>query len=548
MSGRVETVELQAEIERLRLKVDTLEKSNRELLTNKQQLDAILNNAPVEIYLKDREGRYLRINKEFERIFGVQNEDLIGLLPGDVHDPELAASTRNHDLHVLASGSVERREEQAQLVSDQQLHTLLTIKFPVFADDGRIDGLGAIVTDITDRRQAEEAIRRVQKMQAMGELTGGIAHDFNNILGIIMGNLELIRILAPDDKKLLSHLDAAYMGAVRGAEMTKKLLRFSRSSTNAASPVGLSGFLDDMESLIDRTLPASIRKIWRRDESAWAVTVDLGELEDAIINMSLNAMDAMPSGGQLEFTTTNLLIDSGNYKSHPGVCSGEYVLITIRDTGTGMTPEVLKRATEPFFTTKSASKGTGLGLSIVYAFVNRSGGNIDIQSEAGTGTRIAIYFPRTYAAIKAETLETKQPGLPRGDETILVVDDEPALIAVAVTHLQNLGYKTVSANSSRHALTMLNANPGIDLLFADVIMPGSMNGYKLAVLAQQKFPQLKALITSGFTHRYDELDTNEASPRSVLIDQLLAKPYNKQSLALAVRGALDDELAWSEIR
>jgi len=543
MSGQVDLVALQAEVKRLRLKVDALEKSNKELLTNKQQLDAILNNAPVEIYLKDREGRYLRINKEFEKIFGVLNEDLVGLLPEDVHDSELATSTRNHDLFVLASGSVERREEQAKLVSDQQLHTLLTIKFPVFAEDGEIDGLGAIVTDITDRRQAEETIRRVQKMQAMGELTGGIAHDFNNILGIVMGNIELIRILAPDDEKLLSYIDAAYKGAGRGAEITKKLLRFSRASTKSASPVSLSSFLDVMESLIDRTLPLAIRKTWQRDQSPWAVTVDLGELEDAFINIALNAMDAMPSGGQLEFKTTNLSIDEENYKSHPYISSGDYVLITIRDTGMGMTPEVLKRATEPFFTTKSASKGTGLGLSIVYAFVNRSGGHIDIQSEAGSGTRIGIYFPRASAAIKVKKTEVKQPGLPRGDETILIVDDEPALIAVAVSHLQDLGYKTVSANNSRHALTTLRANPAIDLLFADVIMPGSMNGYKLAVVAQQTFPQLKALITSGFTHRYDELNTDEASPRSVLIDELLAKPYNKQSLALAIRRALDDEVA-----
>ena len=228
---------------RLRQELDELRETNNELLVYKQQLDAILNNAPVEVYLKDRKGRYLRINKQFEKIFDVKNEDVVGLLPTDIHDPELAVSTRKQDLFVLNSGIANEREESAMLADDGRMHTLLTIKFPVFNGKGEVDGLGAIATDITDRKQLEQSLRRSQKMEAIGQLTGGIAHDFNNILGIIMGNLELLEPLIEKDEQALFCVEWAYKSASRGSELTRKLLSFSGTSEGSQMNVSLNKFI-----------------------------------------------------------------------------------------------------------------------------------------------------------------------------------------------------------------------------------------------------------------------------------------------------------------
>ena len=290
--------DLQVENEALKRELEELRQFNKELLVCKQQLDALMDHAPVEVYLKDRVGRYLKINKEFEKIFGVKSEDLVGLLPEDVHDPELAATTRHHDLTVLNSGVAEHREEIARLVIDDQLHTLLTVKFPVFNDEGEVDGLGAIVTDITGRKQLEETLRRAQKMEAIGQLTGGIAHDFNNLLGIIMGNLELLEPYLNDNAKAVFHMESALKGAIRGAELTRKLLSFSRSSGGLAQQVSLNKFIRGMESLIAKSLTASISLKMQLAEDLWSVSIDPGELEDAILNLSLNSRDAMPSGGR----------------------------------------------------------------------------------------------------------------------------------------------------------------------------------------------------------------------------------------------------------
>jgi len=294
---------LLAEIDTLRRENAALRKSNEKLLVNKQQLDAIMNNAPVELYLKDREGRYLKINKQFEKIFGVKNEDVVGLLPTDVHDPKLAESTRRHDLMVLNGKVTERREEQAKLVIDQKIHTLLTIKFPVINDRNEVDGLGAIVTDITEHVELEETLRRVQKMDAIGQLVGGIAHDFNNILGIVMGNLELAEYRLKNDEKTMSHVKSAYKSAHRGAELTRRLLGFSRTHAGVMEQVALNRFLLDMDALLAKTLTASISIALQLECQLWSVKIDLGELEDTLLNISINARDAMPNGGELIIQT-----------------------------------------------------------------------------------------------------------------------------------------------------------------------------------------------------------------------------------------------------
>ena len=529
----------QHEIESLQQELIEAKKTNKELLVYKQQLDAILNNAPVEIYLKDRDGRYLRINKQFERIFGVKNDDLLGVFPNDVHDPELAASTRNHDLLVLRTGKAKHREETAKLVSDEKFHTLLTVKFPVFNEDGEVDGLGAIVTDITEQKQLEETLRRVQKMDAIGQLTGGIAHDFNNILCIVMGNLELIEEHIEDNVIALTRLKTAYNTASRGADLIKKLLSFSGRRGEMAKFVSLNDFLSGMETLITQTLTVNVNFKMSLEQDLWMVKIDPGEFEDAIINLSLNARDAMLDGGQMLVRTANVVIDQHDMRHDSKIADGNYVLLSVCDNGTGMTPEVQKKATEPFFTTKATGRGTGLGLSMVQSFVYRCGGQMRIVSELRKGTEIEILLPRAHEETGELTPKNQPEGLMFGHETILVVDDEEALVDIAVSHLNSLGYNTLIARNSKEALSVLNANPSIELIFTDVIMPGEMDGHELAVTAKQAFPAMKVLITSGFAKEYDNFDYGENASSSKPQLSLLRKPYDKLSLSSAIRATLD---------
>jgi len=526
-----------AEIDSLRRENAALKRTNKELLVNKQQLDAIMNNAPVELYLKDREGRYLKINKQFEKIFGVKNDDVVGLLPSDVHDPKLAESTRRHDLMVLNGKVTERREEQAKLVIDQKIHTLLTIKFPVLNDQNEVDGLGAIVTDITEHVELEETLRRVQKMDAIGQLVGGIAHDFNNILGIVMGNLELAEYRLKNDEKTMSHVKSAYKSAHRGAELTRRLLGFSRTHGGQAEHVALNRFLLDMDALISKSLTASIKTVLQLEPQLWSVEIDPGELEDSLLNVSINARDAMPNGGEFNIRTENVVLNEDDMSGDSEIEAGEYVKLSLSDNGLGMTAEVCKRATEPFFTTKSSNKGIGLGLSMVYGFIRRCGGHMSLESEPQVGTKICLYFPRSVDDSDISLQSNEQLRLLRGKETVLVVDDEEDMAEVAIAYLNDLGYKALVAHSADQAFDILSSVAKIDLLFADVIMPGSMDGNELANAAQTMYPELKVLLTSGYT---DKREANEVADVTSLFSNLLQKPYNKSVLSVAVRKALDD--------
>ncbi len=536
--SRIEEILL--ENRQLRQDLNTLRKTNRELLVYKQQLDAILNNAPVEVYLKDREGRYLRINKQFETIFDVKNEEVIGLLPTDIHDPELAKSTIEQDQFVLKSGMANQREEAAVLANDGRMHTLLTIKFPVFNDKGEVDGLGAIATDITDRKLLEQSLLRSQKMEAVGQLTGGIAHDFNNILGIIMGNLEMLKPLVESNEEARFCVEWAYKSATRAADLTRKLLSFSGTSEALSMNLSLNDFIRGMEPLIAKSLTVSINISTQLEDDLWIVNIDPGELQDTILNLSFNARDAMSAGGAMTIKTSNERVDEDYIRTNPLATMGEFVMLTVSDNGHGMDSDVIAKATEPFFTTKGPDKGTGLGLSMVYGFVERAGGHMRIQSAPGKGTDIMLYLPRVMDELDNVAPSSSQPHLQRGHETILVVDDEKALVDIVVSNLQELGYKTIVANNSKQALSILNTNNAIDLLFTDVIMPGEMDGYELALSAQKLYPSLKILICSGFTNRDNEFFDNHGVVNSTLLFKLLKKPFSKSSLSTAVRQVLED--------
>ncbi|ASJ72698.1 hybrid sensor histidine kinase/response regulator [Granulosicoccus antarcticus] len=535
--------QLQLHNERLQRELVELRKSNEELQVCKQQLDALMDNSPVEVYFKDRQGRYLKVNKKFERIFGIKEEKTSGLLPEDICAPNLADSSRDHDLSVLSSGITERREVAAKIACDDQLHTLLTIKFPVFNQDGEIDGLGAIITDISERKQIAEALRRAQRMDAIGQLSGGIAHDFNNILGIVMGNLELLEPHLENNKNATFYLESALKGAERGAELTRKILSFSRPPGGLVKCICLNDFILGMEAITAKSLPVSTDMETQLNDDLWSVCIDPGELEDAILNLTLNARDALSNGGKVIIRTSNEVIDEIYVRFNPQATEGDFVMLSVSDNGHGMTPDIIKRATEPFFTMKEASNGTGLGLSMVYGFVKRSGGHMKILSKPNAGTEVRLYLPRSDELIECDKTISKNTTIQGGSETILIVDDETGLVEIAVTHLQKLGYTTYTANNSQQAMELLDAHEQIDMLFLDVIMPGDMDGLELATAVRHRRPNLKVLLTSGFTrqvHEAAEWDLDaDADFKSKLLGGVLKKPYDKQSLSAAVRRVLD---------
>jgi len=380
-------------------------------------------------------------------------------------------------------------------------------------------------------------------MEAVGQLTGGIAHDFNNMLGVIMGNLELLRRRLANDPKAMKFVDAAYAGGERGAKITKKLLGFSRQGSYGQKLVDVNELIKDMEDLIAKSLTPKITLETYFADNIPAVSIEPGDLEDSLLNLALNAGDAMPDGGSLVIETKNKFLDDQYVHRNPGSTAGNYVLVSISDTGVGMAPDVVEKVFQPFFTTKMTGQGTGLGMSMVYGFVLRSKGHIKIYSEPGRGTTIRLYLPcadLNTGEVDQEVLK-ETIDLPRGNETILVVDDEQGLLDVAAAYLEDLGYTTLAANSGQQAIEVLQEHPEINLLFSDVVMPGEMDGYGLAKRTLRLFPGVKILLTSGFTSKREGAVNGDIALFKALSDTLLNKPYNQSELAGAVRNILDNE-------
>jgi signal transduction histidine kinase len=392
--------------------------------------------------------------------------------------------------------------------------------------------------------EKEELIRQSQKMEAVGQLTGGLAHDLNNVLTVFSMNLGMLEEKAADNPGCLRHIKALQQGFTRAADLTRKLLDFSRTRPREAKRVSVNEFIAGLEDLITKSLTPAIDLRMDLAPDAWTVDIDPGDLETALLNLALNARDAMPDGGTLVIETANKQIDENYVERNPGASAGDFLLISVSDTGTGMTSEDANKAFEPFFTTKDVGSGTGLGLSMVYSFIQRSGGHVKIYSEPGEGTAIRLYLPRARGAVdEPEAQGLAAQATPGGGETILVVDDEQDLLDAAVSYLQSLGYRTFSAANGGEALEILDRESSVDLLFSDVVMPGGIDGYQLAVEAVARRPGLRVLLTSGFSRKREKYANGERRLVSDLAKTLLSKPYNLAELAAAVRRALASEVS-----
>jgi signal transduction histidine kinase/ActR/RegA family two-component response regulator len=393
---------------------------------------------------------------------------------------------------------------------------------------------GGFVTtfiDVTDRRHAERAARQAQKMESLGQMTGGIAHDFNNLLTIIVGNLDLLKAKIKQDERALRNINLALMGAERGAKLTHQLLAFARRQPLEPRPINLGQLLPDLTELLRRSLGELIEIEVIGAAGLWNTSIDPHQFENAVLNLAINARDAMPNGGRLTLELANVWVDEAYAARHEEVDPGQYVMFGVTDTGSGMPADIAARAFDPFFTTKGEG-GTGLGLSMVYGFVKQSGGHVKIYSESGHGTTVKIYLPRTMETNEAGYAPAANVDL-SGSETILVVEDDDTVRSTVVGMLADLGYRVLEAANGASALTALESGEPVDLVFTDVIMPGSVSSRVLAERARELRPGIKILFTSGYTE--NTIVHNGRLDPGV---QLISKPYGREQLAQKIRSVL----------
>ncbi|MFQ5971092.1 MAG: PAS domain S-box protein, partial [Alphaproteobacteria bacterium] len=460
------------------------------------RLGRIIEHSINEIYVFDAETlKFTLVNSGARENLGYAMDELRELTPLDLK-PEFTRDEFEVLLEPLRQGTrpqvlfetLHKRKDGSTYDVEVRLQLMPTEAPPVFV---------AIIQDITYRRRIERELLQAQKMEAVGQLTGGVAHDFNNLLTVIMGNLEMLEARLEGDRNR-EILGQAQEAAGLGAQLTARLLAFARRQALEPRLIDLNQLVLGTSDLLQRTLGETIQVNSILAKDLWQTVADPGQVENVLLNLAINARDAMADGGALTIETANAHLDEAYAVSTTGVLPGDYVMLAVTDTGHGMTRAIQERAFEPFFTTKEAGTGTGLGLSMVYGFVRQSGGHVSLESEPGQGSTLRIYLPRTDGDLAvAEPGRVAEKTGSRG-ETILVVEDDERLRRVTVQRLSDLGYEALNAESGQTALSMLKDGAAIDLLFTDLIMPGGMNGDELAREARRLRPDLKVLFTSGY--------------------------------------------------
>ncbi len=486
---------LQVSNRQLRREVEERRRTEAALRESEERFRGVIGNSPEAIFLTDLEGRFRLFNSRFSNWHGRQADEVCGKTSYDIFPKECADVFTALDRHVLDAGETEKIELEIPFV-DGGLHTVIVAKFPVFGSDGAPIGVGTINTDVTEQRRTEEALKRSQRLEAIGQLTGGVAHDFNNLLAVILGNIELLEDQIGENQ-LLATIDRA---ANRGADLTQRLLAFARQQTLQPQAIDLNELLPDLVDLLQSTLGEQVGISIHLPRDLWPVTADPSQLENAVLNLSINARDAMPGGGTLEIRCENVEVQDDTGRVGDELPAGDYVQISVRDDGTGMPEHILEHAFEPFFTTKELAHGSGLGLSMVYGFAHQTGGTAAIDSVPGEGTEVRMLLPVADVSAELEE-EMHDDDLKRGqDEGILVLEDDPDVREYTVTALKNLGYRVLEAADADAAMQMVDAEADtLDLLLCDVVLPGSVSGPEFAAKARDRHPDLKFVFMSGYT-------------------------------------------------
>jgi PAS domain S-box-containing protein len=499
---------------------------------DEQRMRYFVERVPAAIAMFDTNMRYLAASARWRSDFSLAN-DLIGRSHYDVF-PEISEHWKEVHRRAL-TGEGQRADTDIFVRADGSRQWLRWEVQPWHSGEHTIGGVTIFCEDLTEQKRIEEQLVQAQKMEIVGNLSGGIAHDFNNLLTAILGNAELL------GEQLQSRQDLSYIAndigraAERGAELTQRLLAFGRRQILRPVEIDCNHLLGDLHKLLSRTLRADIEIRTDFNPNLPLAFADPVQLETAVLNLALNAQDAMPSGGRITITTSAAPLDSHYQSLYPDVLPGEYILIAVTDDGEGIPKDVLGRVFEPFFTTKDVGKGSGLGLSMVYGFVKQSNGHVSIYSEPGLGTTVRIYLPRasSRSAPMPDSTRFDEAMLPRGTETVLVVEDDPFVRSYVAMSLTSLGYSVLAAVDGNQALQKLRSDARIDLLFTDIVMPGHINGWELADLAHEVRPQLPVVLTSGYA--LETLVERNSRHAGLMI---LTKPYRKSDLAHRIREAL----------
>lgn len=518
-------------------KLEVLYKQSRE--SGKARLSAVVDNVVDGIITINERGIVESFNPACERIFGYAAQEVVGknikiLMPEPYHSEHDGYLDNYHKSGVAKIIGIGR--EVSGKRKDGSIFPMdLSISTFRLEDKRHFSG---IIRDISDRKEAEklhEQLRQAQKMEALGQLTGGIAHDFNNLLAVILGNLDFIAERVKKDDALQEFIRPGIEAAEHGAALTQQLLAFGRKQALQPKVISINQLLNDFVALVRRTLGEHIEIIVSSDPDLWHVRIDPSQLQSALLNLAVNARDAMPAGGKLIFETRNIILDELYAANNADVVSGEYVMVAVSDTGEGMTLEVMQKAFEPFFTTKDLGKGSGLGLSMVYGFVKQSGGHIKLYSEPGHGTSVKIYLPRAEGDLSAsaERIEERVVSGEKKMQLVLVVEDNKNVLKLTSSMIESLGYSVMVAETGEAAMDIFKSHPDIDLLVTDVMLPGAINGPILAKRAVALYPKLKVLFNSGYAEH--------AILQSGLLDggvHLIGKPFRKQQLAQKIQEVL----------
>ena len=517
--------------------VTNMKTAENNLAEREAHLRSILDTVPESMIVIDETGYITSFSAAAERLFGYSAEEVQGrnvkmLMPSpdrERHDGYIGHYVSTGERRIIGYGRVVTGQRKDGTVFPMELSV----------GETRVNGkriFTGFVRDLTSRHKIEEELRQAQKMEAIGQLTGGLAHDFNNLLTVISGNLEMIegRI---SDERLLAMLREAQSAAEDGAKLTGQLLAFGRKQPLNPKIVDVGRLVSGFSDLLRRTVGETIELRTVIAGAANEALVDASQLQNAILNLTLNARDAMPRGGRLSIEISRVKLDVDYAQMYPHVRTGDFVLVSVTDTGHGMSAEVKQRAFDPFFTTKGVGAGTGLGLSMVYGFAKQSGGHVQLYSEEGQGTSVRIFLPAIqYATDAPSASEPSVPAaspLPGGSETVLAVEDDARVRRVAVSRLTDLGYRVIEAENGAEALEKLRENPDVALLFTDIVMPGGMTGDELADIVRTERPQIKILFTSGYAE--PEIAGREFSSSG----SWLKKPYTAKELAVRLRELLD---------